>query len=62
MVAGCSFPCLALIMGKILDSFLYIDADKRLDNATYYRNIFFYIGIGALFSAWVAFVAWTMLS
>lgn len=63
MVAGCSFPWFAYLWGKILDSFLYAnDAEQRLSNAIYYRNIFFYIGLGALFSSWIAFASWTMLS
>ena len=63
MVAGCSFPWFAFLWGKILDSFLYAsDADQRLNNAIYYRNIFFYVGLGALFSSWISFGAWTILS
>jgi ATP-binding cassette subfamily B (MDR/TAP) protein 1 len=63
MVAGCSFPWFAYLWGKILDSFLFAtDADQRLRNAVYYRNIFFYIGIGALFASWIAFASWTILS
>jgi ATP-binding cassette subfamily B (MDR/TAP) protein 1 len=63
MVAGCSFPWFAYLWGKILDAFLYAnDADARLDSAIHYRNIFFYVGVGALVSSWVAFAAWTVLS
>jgi len=63
MVAGCSFPFFAYLWGKILDAFLHADdAQQRLDSAIYYRNIFFYLGIGALFSSWIAFASWTILS
>jgi len=63
MVAGCSFPWFAFLWGRILDAFLYAnDAQQRLDDAIYYRNIFFYVGIGALFSSWIAFASWTILS
>lgn len=63
MVAGCSFPWFAYLWGKILDSFLQAsDAQARLDTATYYRNIFFYVGLGALVSSWIAFSSWTILS
>jgi len=63
MVAGCSFPWFAYLWGKILDSFLTTnDANQRLDNAAYYRNIFFYLGVGALAASWVAFASWTIVS
>lgn len=63
MVAGCSFPWFAYLWGKILDAFLQAnDAQARLDTATYYRNIFFYVGLGALVSSWIAFSSWTILS
>ena len=63
MVAGCGFPLFAFLWGRILDSFLIInDSQARVDNAAYYRNIFLYIGVGALFSSWISFVCWTMLS
>lgn len=63
MVAGCSFPWFAYLWGKILDSFLFAnDAQARLDNAIYYRNIFFYLGLGALVSSWISFASWTILS
>lgn len=63
MVAGCSFPWFSYLWGKILDSFLFAnDPAQRLENATYYRNIFFYLGLGALASSWIAFTSWTILS
>lgn len=63
MVAGCSFPWFSYLWGKILDSFLYADnPDERLNSAIHYRNIFFYLGLGALFSSWIAFASWTILS
>lgn len=63
MIAGCSFPWFAYLWGKILDSFLYAsDPEQRLANAIHYRNIFFYVGIGALVSSWIAFASWTILS
>lgn len=63
MVAGCSFPWFAYLWGKILDAFLNAnDAAKRLDEAAHYRNIFFYVGVGALFASWIAFASWTILS
>lgn len=63
MVSGCSFPWFAYLWGKILDSFLITNnAQERLNSAAYYRNIFFYVGLGALFSSWIAFASWTILS
>ena len=63
MVAGCAFPMFALIWGRLLDSLLILDDPQaRVDNAAHYRNIFFYIGLGALVSSWISFVSWTMLS
>ena len=63
MVAGCSFPWFAYLWGKILDSFLITDnAQQRLDNAIHYRNIFFYLGVGALISSWISFACWTIVS
>ena len=63
IVAGCGFPWFAYIWGKILDSFLITtDSQARLDNAVYYRNIFFYIGIGSLISSWIAFASWIIMS
>ena len=63
MVAGCSFPWFAFLWGKILDSFLVTnDPQARLDNAVHYRNIFFYLGLGALVSSWISFACWTIIS
>jgi ATP-binding cassette subfamily B (MDR/TAP) protein 1 len=63
MIAGCSFPWFAYLWGKILDSFIQSsDPQGRLDSAIHFRNIFFYVGIGALASSWIAFACWTMLS
>ena len=33
-----------------------------MNNAAYYRNIFFYLGLGALVSSWIAFASWTIVS
>ena len=63
MAAGCSFPWFAYLWGKILDSFLIIsDPQARLDNAIHYRNIFFYLGLGALITSWISFACWTIIS
>ena len=63
MVAGCSFPWFAYLWGKILDSFLITnDGQARLDNAVHFRNIFFYLGVGALISSWISFASWTIVS
>ena len=63
LIAGCSFPWFAFLWGRILDAFLNANnGQARLDDAIHYRNIFFYVGIGALFSSWIAFVSWTILS
>lgn len=63
LIAGCSYPWFAFIWGRILDSFLYSNSgQEKVDVAIYYRNIFFYIGIAALFANWIAFGSWTVLS
>ena len=63
MVSGTAFPWFAFLWGKILDAFLSSNsAQDRVDIAIHYRNIFFYVGVGALASAWICFACWTVVS
>lgn len=63
MIAGCTFPWFAFLWGRIIDAFLHTNSGQgKVDVAIYYRNIFFYVGVAALFANWIAFGSWTILS
>ena len=62
-IDGANFPLFGYLWGKLIDSFLSSNSSQEwVDHATFYRNIFIFVGIGILVVCWISFTCWAVVS